>query len=63
MISTLQIDDTVFQKEEDVGVREEKQFDDEHDVNSYKNRVEKLEKLIKVLMNDFLVPWMKPDLS
>ena len=63
MISTLPIDDTVFQKEEDVGVREEKQFDDEHDVNSYKNRVEKLEKLIKVLMNTFLVPWMKPDLS
>ena len=63
MISTLPIDGTVFQKEEDVGVREEKQFDDEHDVNSYKNRVEKLEKLIKVLMNAFLVPGMKPDLS
>ena len=63
MISTLPIDDTVFQKEEDVGVREEKQFDDEHDVNSYKNRVEKLEKLIKVLINAFLVPGMKPDVS
>ena len=37
-----------FQKEEDTIEKEEKHQIEEHDVSTYKNRVDKLEKLIKV---------------